>query len=105
MPMSEASLDNTFVCPVCRAAQAWSDSCRRCRCDLRLLRQADEACRHARQQTLFHLCAGRWADAHHAAHTYHALRPGFDSRRLLASCYLLSGDFLQAADWVTESQP
>ena len=52
MPMSDDSLDTDFVCPVCRAAQAWSDSCRRCRCDLRLLRRADAACRQARQQAL-----------------------------------------------------
>ncbi len=48
----DGSPDDNFVCPVCRAAQAWSDSCRRCRCDLGLLRRADEARRQARQQAI-----------------------------------------------------
>ena len=99
MPMPDVSLDNALVCPVCRAAQAWSDSCRRCRCDLRLLRQAELARRQARQQALLHLRAGRWADARRAARAYHALQPGIDSRRLLAVCCSLGGDFQEAAAW------
>ena len=48
----DGSLDNSFVCPVCRAAQAWSDSCRRCRCDLGLLRRADERVARPGRQAL-----------------------------------------------------
>jgi hypothetical protein len=99
MPMPDGPLDTSFICPVCRAAQAWSDSCRRCRCDLRLLRQADEARRRARQQALQHLRAGRWADAERAARAYHDIQPGADSRRLLAVCCLLGGEFQQAVKW------
>lgn len=95
----DGSPADTFVCPVCRATQAWSDTCRRCRCDLGLFRRADEARRHARQQALLHLRAARWADARRAAEAYHALEPGIDSRRLLAVCCLLGGDFSQAVDW------
>ena len=29
-------------CPTCRAEQEWSDNCRRCRCDLQLLREVEE---------------------------------------------------------------
>ncbi len=100
--MSDGSLDDNVVCPVCRAAQVWSDSCRRCRCDLGLLRRADEARRNARRQVLLHLRGGRWADAQRAARAYHTLQPGGDSRRLLAVCCLLSGDFQQAVDWGRE---
>ncbi len=97
MPISDVALDNAVVCPVCRAAQAWSDSCRRCRCDFRLLRQAEQARCQARQQALLDLRAGRWADAQRAARTYYTLQPGDDSRRLLAVTCLLGGDFQQAA--------
>jgi hypothetical protein len=99
----EGSLDNRFVCPVCRATQEWSDVCRRCRCDLRLLRQADLARRRARQQVLLHLRAGCWAEAQRAAQTCHALQPDADSRRLLAVCCLLGGKFRQAAGWTSGS--
>ena len=101
MPMSDGSPEaDTFACPVCRAVQAWSDTCRRCRCDLRLLCQAEEARRSARQGVLLHLHAGRWADAQRAARTYHDLQPDADSRRLLAVCCLLEEDFRQAVEWV-----
>ena len=100
--MSDGPLDDTFVCPVCRAAQAWSDTCRRCRCDLTLFRRADGAWRQARQQALLHLRDGRWTEAERAARSYHALRPGADSRRLLAVCCLLCGDFQQAVEWAEE---
>ncbi|MGA2255373.1 MAG: hypothetical protein ABSG53_11975, partial [Thermoguttaceae bacterium] len=84
---------------VCRATQAWSDTCRRCRCDLQLLRQANQARRQARRKALLDLRDGRWADAHRAALAYHALAPGADSRRLLAVCCLLAGDFAEAVKW------
>jgi hypothetical protein len=79
--------------------QAWSDSCRRCRCDLSLLRRADQAHRKARQRVLVQLRAGRWADAQRAARACHDLQPGADSRRLLAVCCLLAGDFAEALAW------
>jgi len=104
MSMTAGSLENGLVCPVCRAGQAWADSCRRCRCDLRLFRQADEARRKARQDVLLHLRAGCWADSQCSARTYHALQPGVDSRRLLAVCCLLAGDFAEAAEWARDGQ-
>ena len=99
MPMSDGSPEtDAFACPVCRAVQARSDTCRRCRCDLRLLCQAEEARRGARQDVLLHLHARRWADAQRAARTYHAFQPGADSRRLLAVCCLLDEDFRLAVE-------
>jgi hypothetical protein len=102
--MSDGPLDDSLVCPVCRAAQVWSDTCRRCRCDLRLLRRADEARRAARRRVLLHLRGVRWADARRAALAYHALAPGADSRRLLAVCCLLGSDFREAAEWAREGR-
>jgi len=99
MPMSNGPLDNNLECPVCRATQVWADSCRRCRCDLRLLRRADAARRNARQEVLLHLGAGDWAEAQRAAKTYHTLQPSADSRRLLSVCCLLAGDFQRAVEW------
>ncbi len=100
--MSDASLDHSLICPVCRAAQAWSDSCRRCRCDLSLLRRADAACRQARRQALLDLRDGRWAQAQRAVRACYALQPAADSRRLLAVCCLLGGDFQQAVEWARD---
>jgi len=103
MSMSDDSPDDNMVCPVCRATQAWSDVCRRCRCDLSLLRRAEEARGKSRQDALLHLRAGRWAEAESAARAYHQLQPAADSRRLLAVCCLLSGDF-EAAAWAGDSE-
>jgi predicted amidophosphoribosyltransferase len=90
---------STLICPVCRAEQPWSDSCRRCRCDLSLLRKADQARRLARQQSEEHLRAGRWAEAHRMALALYDLDRGRDAPRLLALCCLLAGDFARAAEW------
>jgi hypothetical protein len=105
MSMSDGLSDDNMVCPVCRASQIWSDICRRCRCDLSLLRRAEEARGRSRQEALLHLRAGRWADAEGAARAYHELQPVADSRRLLAVCCLLSGDFRQAAAWAGDDLP
>ena len=32
--------EEAMACPVCNARQAWSDECRRCKCDLSTLRAA-----------------------------------------------------------------
>lgn len=98
--MSDGSRENSLICPVCRAKQAWADSCRRCRCDLRLLRRAEDTRRNAQQAALLHLDAGRWAEAQQAARVCRDLDPGDDSRRLLAVCCLLAGDFQRALEWV-----
>ena len=62
-PMTERPYEDDFTCPVCRAAQPSSDTCRRCRSDLRMVLRARRAARAARRQALLHLAAGRWQDA------------------------------------------
>jgi len=97
--MTAIPAEENLVCPVCRAVQKPSETCRRCRCDLRLVLCVQGAARDARRQALLHLARHRWAEAFHAAQTFHAIQPGADSRRLLAVCCLLSGDFREALWW------
>lgn len=78
-------------CPTCRAEQEWSDTCRRCKTDLRLLRSMDEACRNIRAAVLRHLRDGRHADALHTAQHLSLLSRDDATARLLAVCYLLCG--------------
>ncbi len=80
-------------CPTCRAVQEWSDCCRRCKCDLRLLRLVSDAYHAGRLRCLGELARGRpWA-AYDAARECMGLRPDDESRRLLAVCLLLGGDW------------
>lgn len=80
-------------CPTCGARQAPSDICRRCKSDLGLLRHAIEAHDHHRRAALLDLEAGRPESALRHARRCRELRPGPDSRRLLAVCRLLRGDW------------
>ncbi len=85
-------------CPTCGVQQAWSDRCRRCKSDLRLLRAALEAYEHHRE-----ICLGDLeADDPHAAFGHaqscHQLRPGPETHRLLALCYLLAEDWDRALE-------
>src|SRR5262245_9213347 len=83
-------------CPTCGAQQGWSDTCRRCKGDLRLFRTALEAYQRHRRSGLWHLGDGRVEAALHHARRCHELRPGPESNRLLAVCHFLRGDWLDA---------
>jgi hypothetical protein len=85
-------------CPTCGARQGWADACRRCKCDLRLLRAAAAAYDHARSLCLEHLRAGHAARASRAARACHRLRPDAESGRLLALAHLIRGRFSLALD-------
>jgi hypothetical protein len=87
----------TVRCPTCRASQPWSDTCRRCRSDLRLLREFAEGYEHARLECLDHLRRGRLREARDAARRCLALSPDAGARRLLALVALQSGDWPAAA--------
>ena len=93
--MSEGSLDNSadgdVRCPTCGAWQDWSDACRRCRCDLTLLRRMAEAIQASRRRCLCALRAGRTSEALHHARRLQALCPDRSAARLLAVCHLLQG--------------
>ena len=96
MPISSDD-SRTVRCPACRAVQAWSDTCRRCKCDLRLLRAAAATRNSALRRCLHALRAGRVDEALRYARRYHALRPDAESARLLAACALQAGDWATAA--------
>jgi hypothetical protein len=83
-------------CPTCGAWQGWVNTCRRCKSDLRLLRAALEADEGHRRAALLALDAGHLDAALHHARRCHELRPGPESRRLLAVCQLLRGDWAEA---------
>ena len=83
-------------CPTCGAEQDWADSCRRCRCDLRLLRAAEIAYWRHRRDCLHALDNGQYEIARSHARKSHELFPHADSHRLLAVCELLSERWLEA---------
>lgn len=80
-------------CPTCRAEQDWSDACRRCRSDLRLLREFHDAELRLRAQCLIDLDAGRFGHALDHAHAAVALRSDPANLKLLAVCFAAVGEF------------
>jgi hypothetical protein len=95
--MEDAPDARTVRCPTCRAVQEWSDACRRCKCDLRLLRAVSEAYQRSRRACLYYLRASQPRAAERAARRCHALFPSSESQRLLALAALLRGDWPEAA--------
>jgi hypothetical protein len=86
----------TMHCPTCRAAQAWSDTCRRCKSDLRLLREVAEEYAALRRHCLSNLRQNRTRAALEQARQCFALRDDDETRRLLAVCELLNGNWASA---------
>lgn len=84
---------NKLRCPTCRAVQEWSDTCRRCKCDLRLLRAVFDTYQAAHARCLADLHAGAAQQALAASQECYRLWPNPVSRRLLAACALLCGDW------------
>lgn len=82
--------DDTLRCPTCRATQVWSDVCRRCKCDLRLLREAAEAYQRARRRALAAVEAGEWRQAVAWARQAERISSDASSRQLLAACLTLA---------------
>jgi hypothetical protein len=86
-------------CPTCGARQVeWTDTCRRCKSDLRMLRAALEAYERHWRAALLELNAGRLEAALHHARHCHELQPGPESHRLMAVCQLLRGDWSEALE-------
>jgi hypothetical protein len=77
--------------------QDWSDACRRCKCDLRLLREVAGAYRRSYDACLAHLLAGRSHSAWRASNHCYALTASDEARRLNAVSALLDGDWHAAA--------
>ncbi len=87
---------DTVRCPTCRAAQPWSDACRRCKSDLRLLREAAEEYAALRAGCLSKLRHNQLAAALERARQCVALHDDVSSRRLLAVCELVNGNWTAA---------
>lgn len=96
-PMESPPDPHTVRCPTCRARQDWSDTCRRCRSDLRLLREVAEAYRARRLACLHYLRGDDPGAALRAARSCRTLSASAESRRLLALAALLVGDWPDAA--------
>lgn len=84
-------------CPTCQALQEWSQVCRRCKSDLRLLLAFAEGYERSRRACLEATRSGDPRAASHHARLCHALHPDAYSRRLLALAALLQGDWPAAA--------
>ena len=98
-PSAEIDFTSGMVrCPTCRALQEWSDDCRRCKSDLRLLREFMEAYQHSRRGFVQAIRANDPRAASRHASRCHALQPDTASRQMLAIAALLQGNFASAAD-------
>jgi hypothetical protein len=99
MSALQPSIDPANVrCPTCRANQPWSDTCRRCKSDLRLLREFAGAYENERRACLAGLRDGRPREAELAARRCLNISPGAEGLRLLALAALQAGDWARAAD-------
>ena len=82
-----------LVCPTCGAQQAWSDTCRRCKCDLALLVDSLHLRDSLHQECLRHIDSGDVAQGLTYARRRWELSPDEDAARLLAVCLALTGHF------------
>jgi hypothetical protein len=95
-PIDKSSQADTMRCPTCRANQPWSDTCRRCKCDLSLVHQMLRHRRTLHRACLNHLRRGNVDNAIQAARQIHQLMASATSRRLLAVCSAIGGDLATA---------
>jgi hypothetical protein len=85
-----------LCCPTCGARQGWAETCRRCKCDLRLLRAAVGAYVRNRRDCVLYLYTGFSEAALRCALKCHQLQPGAESRRLTALAYAVAEDWPEA---------
>ncbi len=93
---SSGEESHIFGCPVCGARQAFSATCRRCQADLSLVEDlyVELAAKRTRCQML--LRQRRLRRATRLATECLDISRDDANRRLLATCYLLQGDFAAA---------
>jgi hypothetical protein len=91
------ALEETFRCPTCRASQELSDTCRRCKSDLRLVQDTLRTYRKHRACALSALQSAKPAVALRHARECVCLDPNSKSLELLALCSLCWGDWSAAA--------
>ena len=75
-------------CPTCGARQTWAETCRRCKCDLSLLRAAAGAYEQHRRRCLENLLGAMFEKALAHAKSCHSLKPDAESFRLMALAQL-----------------
>lgn len=91
-----------MACPACKARQVWSDQCRRCRCDLSLLRRWHGAGEAVRRRCLDELSRGRSEQALEYARRYSLLAGRQEAARLLAVCHLFCGNWAETCATLEE---
>jgi hypothetical protein len=96
---------DSMRCPACRASQEWSDICRRCKCDLTLLRESADAYWQGRRAALHHLRDGQPLSALHWARYCESIAPSDETRRLVAVTALLSRDWAAVASALESDGP
>lgn len=89
----EPTTAETMRCPTCRAVQVWSDTCRRCKSDLHLLRSLAAEYAALRRKCLSNLRHDRPQTALEYARQCATLRNDVETWRLLAICELLNGNW------------
>lgn len=90
---TSAAQEAVFRCPTCRAAQELTDTCRRCKCDLRLVRETLRLYEEQRARCLSALRSGKAVEALRCARDCERLLPDFDSWRLVAVCAFSARDW------------
>jgi hypothetical protein len=93
-----AILSGGFRCPTCRAAQELGESCRRCKCDLRLVQEVVQTYAWHRGRCFAAIRAGDAPAALSYARNCELLDPSADSLKLLAVSAFLSGNWPLAVD-------
>jgi len=98
--MTESALgratQDEMCCPTCNARQVRSDECRRCKCDLSLLRQYWQSSEAERRRCLHELRFGRPDRALHHARRYAKFVGATEASRLLGVCNALCDDWPNA---------
>lgn len=102
-PTLECTAEDEMRCPTCNAQQAWSDECRRCKCDLSLLRQWRRTSEAERRRCLRQLRAGRPRRALGHARRWAIMVGAAEASRLLGVCLLLCGAWPDACDLAGEA--
>ena len=85
-------------CPTCGARQAWSDTCRRCKCDLSLVHQVQQRLRTLRRRCLSQLRDQQLGESLDTAKLCCELSAEAANTRLLALCHLLNENWALALE-------
>jgi hypothetical protein len=91
-------------CPVCKADNAPGPQCRRCKADLTVLFDLEDARRARLDAAREHLAQGQLPEGLAAAAEADWLRRDTESRRLLAMARLLNRDYAGAWECYQEAQ-